>query len=85
MAQKIFGVTDKKTGEVVRLFKAETRTQVTRHIMNSISVEPLDALDVAMLLTSKALPLEDVQSDDQGDTEESKVSAGSPAEDDSQA
>lgn len=59
MALKIFGIKDKATNKTTRLVKAETKAQVNRHLINSVEIEPMSAIDLADLMaTGEVLHIE---------------------------
>lgn len=59
MAAKIFSVKNRATGAVERLVKAETRGQVNKHLVSSVEIEAVGAVDIVDLLSSGNLRVED--------------------------
>lgn len=89
MPAKIFSVKNRATGKVERLVKAETRGQVNKHLVSSVEIESVGAVDIVDLMGSGTLRVEDatqVPDDgsgaagpDEGHGDQNDDGAGTPA------
>lgn len=61
MSLKIFSVINKETMALDILVKAETRGQVQKYLVSSMVIEPADAVEVADMMVSGDLKLEDAR------------------------
>jgi hypothetical protein len=60
MAAKIYSIKDKATGEIQRLVKADSQSQVKRHLAASFEIETIGAVEVVELMSgSKKIVVED--------------------------
>ena len=50
MAIKIFSIKNKATGKIDRLVKAETKSQVNKHLAASVEIEPIGAVEIVNLM-----------------------------------
>jgi hypothetical protein len=68
MAVKIFAIKNKASGQVERLVKAESQSQVKKHLNASIEIEAMGAVEVVDIMASGSIRVEDAtaQADDEG-------------------
>lgn len=59
MAIKIFSIKNKATGKIDRLIKAETKGQVNKHLVSSVEIEVIGAVEAVELMGSGTMIVED--------------------------
>ncbi len=81
MAVKIFAIKSKSTGAVERLVKAETLSQVKKHLSASIEIEAIGAVEIVDIMASGTIRVEDAtaQADDEGGAGATEQTPAAPA------
>ncbi len=86
MALKIFSIKNKATGVVERLVKADTRGQVNKHLVASVEVEPVGAVELMeMVAANNTLRVEDATAQPADAGADAGDAAGEPAAGDAAA